>query len=258
MSGVQSEARAQILGHELPPQDTGDIAYRILIPGHVLMRDPELRDLVSQPWVTSWCGPDAHFIGYPVRGGEIYNIVACCASETVNDAKLQGIDSKVFVENNQELLRRFGDWEPRILKLCHLAGQTKFLKWRLYDLDLVDRWVHPSGKACLLGDACHPMLPYMSQGAAQATEDAFVLTASLRRNKQNLRDALDEYQRIRQPRVSRIQKAGRLLQTAYHLPDGDEQMRRDELISKDGDENPIFWGSSERREWLFGYDAQQA
>lgn len=121
---MQSEARAQILGRELPPQDTGDIAYRILIEGHVLMRDPELRDLVSQPWVTSWCGPDAHFIGYPVRGGEIYNIVACCASETVNDAKLQGIDSKIFVENNEELLRRFGDWEPRILKLCHLAGQV--------------------------------------------------------------------------------------------------------------------------------------
>lgn len=97
----------------------------------------------------------------------------------------------------------------------------------------------------------------MSQGAAQATEDAFVLRETLRRNG-SLGDALTEYQEIRQPRVSRIQKAGRLLQTAYHLPDGDEQVQRDQLINRDKDENPIFWGSSERRNWLFGYDARQA
>lgn len=102
------------------------------------------------------------------------------------------------------------------------------------------------------------MLPYMSQGAAQATEDAFVLRETLRRNGSSLRDALTEYQEIRQPRVSRIQKAGRLLQTAYHLPDGEEQIQRDRLINRDKDANPIFWGSSERRKWLFGYDARQA
>jgi salicylate hydroxylase len=134
--------------------------------------------------------------------------------------------------------------------------QTKFLKWRLYDLDIVERWVHPSGKAVLLGDACHPMLPYMSQGAAQATEDAFILRKALRQSGvTGLGEALKTYQDTRRPRASRIQKAGRVLQTAYHLPDGSLQEKRDRLISQDTEENPIFWGSSERREWLFGYNA---
>lgn len=103
------------------------------------------------------------------------------------------------------------------------------------------------------------MLPYMSQGAAQATEDALVLRKALRNWKETgLAEALKGYQDTRRPRASRIQKAGRVLQTAYHLPDGEEQRIRDELITQDREENPIFWGSSERRKWLFGHDADAA
>ncbi|KIX92005.1 uncharacterized protein Z520_12276 [Fonsecaea multimorphosa CBS 102226] len=254
--GVQSQARTQILGAELPPQDTGDIAYRILLPGYILLQDPELRDLVSRPWVNSWMGPGAHFIGYPIRGGEIYNIVACCASDTVYDAELQGMDSKISIDSNKELLRRFADWEPRVVKLCQLAGNTKYLKWRLFDLDLVERWVHPSGKAVLVGDACHPMLPYMAQGAAQATEDAAALAAALQDVQvSGLAAALKRYEEIRRPRASRIQASGRGLQKTYHLSEGKEQRERDKLIVQDTEENPIFWGSSERRNWLFAHDA---
>ena len=122
---MQSIARGLFVGCDVPPTDTGDIVYRILIPGSVLLGDADLKDLISQPWVSSWRGPDAHFIGYPIRGGETYNIVACCKATTVQDAQLQGTDSKVFIDGNEELLRRFAGWEPRILKLIHLAGQVK-------------------------------------------------------------------------------------------------------------------------------------
>lgn len=123
-SGVFSTARTQVLGYELRPIDTGDISYRILIPGSVILADPELRDLVSQPWVSSWCGPDAHVIGYPVRGGEVYNVVCCCAAKSMRDQPHTGNDTKIVIKSNEELVRRFSDWEPRVRKLVGLAGKV--------------------------------------------------------------------------------------------------------------------------------------
>ncbi|KAF2095556.1 FAD/NAD(P)-binding domain-containing protein [Rhizodiscina lignyota] len=254
--GVQSKARTLFQGHELPPIDTGDISYRILIPGQDVLADPELRDLLSQPWVTSWCGPDAHVIGYPIRGGEIYNVICCCSARSMRDQKFVGDETKLVISDNEELVRRFAGWEPRVRKIVSLAGKD-FLKWRLFDLDLVDHWVHPSGKAALLGDAVHPMLPYMASGAAMACEDAAVLRKIFQTaTKQNLPAALQRYQKIRQPRASVVQKAGRKLQDAYHLSDGKEQQDRDAWITKDDEKNPIFWGYKARREWLFGHDAE--
>lgn len=122
--GVQSRARGLILGHDLPPIDTGDFSYRILIPGSVLLDDPELRDLISQPWVSSWCGPDAHVIGYPVRGGEIYNVVCCCAGRSMQDRPLAANETKAVVDNNTELVRRFQDWEPRVRKIVGYAKKV--------------------------------------------------------------------------------------------------------------------------------------
>ncbi len=133
----------------------------------------------------------------------------------------------------------------------------EFLKWRLFDLPLVDRWYHPSGKAALLGDACHPMLPYMASGAAMAVEDAAVLRALLKNaSPKDIPAALARYQQIRQPRASAVQKAGRYLQYTYHLPDGEEQETRDRLMVQDVAENPVFWGHETRRNWLFGADVE--
>lgn len=121
----------------------------------------------------------------------------------------------------------------------------------------MDNWVHPAGKAVLLGDAVHPMLPYMSSGAAMACEDAAVLRKVLSAStKDALRPALEKYQELRQARASQVQKAGRVLQEAYHLPDGDEQIKRDYWIKQDDERNPIYWGHKARQQWLFGHDAE--
>jgi salicylate hydroxylase len=118
---VQSKTRALIAGYELPPIDTGDFSYRILIPGDVILADPELRDLVSNPWVSSWCGPDAHVIGYPVRGGEVYNVVCCCAGRSMQDPPMAANETKAVFDSNAELVRRFKDWEPRVRKIVDYA-----------------------------------------------------------------------------------------------------------------------------------------
>lgn len=103
------------------------------------------------------------------------------------------------------------------------------------------------------------MLPYMASGAAMACEDAAVLRKALSTaSRDNISAALLEYQRIRQPRAQAVQKAGRTLQYWYHIEDGEEQIRRDELMVQDTQDNPIFWGHKERRDWLFGHDAELA
>jgi salicylate hydroxylase len=130
-----------------------------------------------------------------------------------------------------------------------------FLKWRLFDLPELDGWVHSSGNACLLGDSAHPMLPYLGQGAAQAAEDAAVLRLCLS-SEDDLATALAKYQEIRLPRASTVQSKTREHQHILHIEDGREQEQRDKLMAAQGEDSPIFWGYRERRNWLFGYDAE--
>lgn len=230
------------------PRDTGDVAYRILIPGEDLLADPELSNLITDPCTTSWCGPDVHLVGYPIRNGELYNIVVCAKSynETTDEVW-------VVKGDNSELCERFASWEPRIQKLCKLTRD--FMKWRLCDLPILTRWVHPSGKACLLGDACHPMLPYLAQGAAQAVEDAATLRQCLAGDS-DLKTALKKYEDIRLPRSATVQAKTREHQYILHIEDGDEQEQRDQKMTRNADENPVFWGYEDRRNWLFSHDAE--
>lgn len=103
------------------------------------------------------------------------------------------------------------------------------------------------------------MLPYMASGAAMACEDAAVLRRVLSKaTKDDVPAALLEYQDIRRPRASAVQKAGRTLQHWYHVDDGEQQVQRDKLITEDVPQNPIFWGHRARSDWLFGHDADLA
>ena len=246
--GIKSIARPLLTGKQDVPRDTGDVAYRILIPGEKLLADPDLANLITDPCTTSWCGPDAHLVGYPIKNGEMYNIVVCATSynETTDEVW-------VIKGDNRELCERFASWEPRMRKLCALTGD--FMKWRLCDLPDLERWTHPGGKAVLLGDSCHPMLPYLAQGAAQAFEDAAVLRTCLAKDT-DLAASLKEYESIRKPRASLVQAKTREHQYILHIPDGDEQKSRDKEMQKNAPENPIFWGYDERRKWLFSHDAE--
>jgi salicylate hydroxylase len=247
--GIKSIARPQLTGRPDVPRDTGDVAYRILIPGTELLKDPELADLISTPATTSWCGPEAHLVGYPIRDGELYNIVVCATSHNETSD-----DIWVVKGDNRELSERFGDWEPRIQKLCALTQD--FMKWRLCDLPVLTSWVHPSNKVCLLGDSCHPMLPYLAQGAAQAVEDAAALRQCLA-TESDLGRALKRYEMVRLPRASLVQAKTREHQYILHVEDGEEQVERDEKMNRNSEENPVFWGHTERRHWLFSHDAER-
>ncbi|KAI2463962.1 salicylate hydroxylase [Annulohypoxylon bovei var. microspora] len=245
--GIKSITRPLLTGQPDVPRDTGDVAYRIILPGEKLLADPDLADLITDPCTTSWCGPDAHLVGYPIRNGELYNLVVCATSHNETTDQVW-----VIKGDNSELCKRFANWEPRIQKLCALTGD--FMKWRLCDLPDLSRWVHPSGKVILLGDSCHPMLPYLAQGAAQSFEDAAVLRQLLAMDIE-LERALERFEAIRKPRATLIQAKTREHQYILHIDDGEEQKIRDQKLQINGEENPIFWGYDERRKWLFGHDA---
>lgn len=249
--GIKSTVRDTINGDTIEPIDTGDVAYRILVPAAPLLNDPEMRHLVSEPWATHWMGPEGHAVGYPLRGGELYNVIIDVTHRT-DLGEPVGEGEWMASAGNEQLVERFKDWCPEVKKLCSLTG--KYLKWRLADFDKLKQWVHPSGKVVLLGDCCHPMMPYMAQGAAQATEDAATLAAALAA-KQNLTEALALYQRHRLPRAAYVARNTRVLQEWLHLYDGPEQQRRDKLMGSGGEDNPIFWANKGRRDWLFGHDA---
>lgn len=251
--GIKSAVRNAVNGSPIDPVDTGDVAYRILVPAQPLLDDPKTRHLVEQPWAVHWLGPEGHAVGYPLRGGELYNIIvdithATDLGEPVGEAEWKS------QADNDELIRRFADWCYPVRKLCGLTGT--YLKWKLADFDQLERWVHPSGKVAIIGDSAHPMMPYLAQGAAQATEDAATLSAALSQYS-NIPDALKAYEKQRIPRSAYVARNTRVLQEWLHLYDGPERDRRDELMRHDNTDNPIFWADTGRKDWLFGHDARK-
>lgn len=252
--GIKSSARAAINGEPAEPTDTGDVAYRILVPAAPLLDDPEMRHLITEPWATHWMGPEGHAVGYPLRGGELFNIIIDITHNTDLGEPVGEAEWKKRADNT-ELIERFKDWCPQVRKLCSLTGE--YLKWKLADLKQpLKRWIHPSGKVVLLGDACHPMMPYMAQGAAQAIEDAGTLRAALA-TYDNIPEALRVYERQRAPRAHYVAKNTRVLQEWLHLYAGPARYQRDEMMRHDNQRNPIFWAYTPRKDWLFGHDAEK-
>lgn len=276
--GIKSAVRDEINRVPLPPQDTGDVAYRILVPAGPLLRDPEMAPLVREPWAMHWMGPEGHAVGYPLRGGELYNVIVDVTHSSDLGEPLPEDGTQIWksARSNRELVERFKGWCPQVRKLCAMTGE--YLKWKLADFDQLEHWVSASGRVALAGDACHPMMPYMgmysqlcvetvgfasarsdadpltAQGAAQATEDAACIATCLR-TYDSVPDALREYERIRKPRTTYIARNTRVLQEWLHVYDGPAKEERDDAMRNDDESNPIYWGWKERKDWLFTYDA---
>ncbi|THH15909.1 hypothetical protein EW146_g4651 [Bondarzewia mesenterica] len=164
--GVKSMLQAVVTGKSSAPRATGDAAYRAIIPTDVMLKDPELRPFVENPEMTAWMAPGRHLMAYNIRGKKEYNLVLLHPDDG-------SVESWTAAGSADKMRKEFADFEPRVQKLLSYVQST--LKWRLMDRQALDTWIHPKGRVVLLGDACHPMLPYRAQGAAMAIEDAGVL-----------------------------------------------------------------------------------
>ena len=132
----------------------------------------------------------------------------------VCDKKDWRVESWSVEGDMAEFRSEFSGWHETIQSL--IDGMDRCFKWALYDREPLDQWSR--GHATLLGDACHPMLPFLAQGACMAIEDGYVLTHCLRTND-NVAAALKAYERIRLPRVSRVQLGARERGESLHLTD---------------------------------------
>jgi salicylate hydroxylase len=155
-----------------------------------------------------WIGPGGHLVHYPVKAGATVNIVAVTSDDW------QSMQWSTAADRD-EVLARFPPrlWPSEAREL--LATPQRWQKWALYDRAPSANWGR--GPVTLLGDAAHPMLPFLAQGAAMAIEDALVLAAALARFADDPTRALRDYERQRQPRTARVQRAARRNDFVYHL-----------------------------------------
>ena len=184
--GVRSVVRRTLFG-DGDLRWTGHQCYRALVPtGGVV-------DYVN-PDSTFSMGPNAHVVTYYVKGGEMVNIVA------VTDAKEWVAESWSTKASRDEMLADYEGWHKSLEELFSHVDEV--YNWGLFDRDPLASWTR--GFVTLLGDACHPMLPFLSQGAAMAIEDGFVLGEALSLYPDNLTDALAAYEAERRPRTARV------------------------------------------------------
>jgi salicylate hydroxylase len=177
-----------------PPEYSGFRAYRGLIAADKL---PDWRREAHQVWM----GDGKHFMVFPVRGGELLNYVGFVPTAS------QTAESWSAVGDRDELAASFAGWDPRITQLLEKV-ETCFW-WGLNDRKPLAKWVN--GRLALLGDAAHPMLPHLGQGANQAIEDGTALAVILQACAQDasVEDALKRYEALRRPRTSMVQAESR-------------------------------------------------
>jgi 2-polyprenyl-6-methoxyphenol hydroxylase-like FAD-dependent oxidoreductase len=229
--GLWSALRRR-LGHRGEPRFARHTAWRALAPADALV--PELR----APALNLWFGRHAHLVHYPVRGGSLINVVAIIR----DDWREPGWSAPGMRE---EILARYppGLWPAPARAI--LAAPQRWQKWALYDREPLAHW--GTGVVTLLGDAAHPMLPYLAQGAAMAIEDAAVLAQRLAEAADDPAEAMRRYERQRRPRTARAQRGARRNGTVYHMGGAEVFLRAIAFVAMGG-------GRLIRRyDWLYGW-----
>jgi salicylate hydroxylase len=160
----------------------------------------------AEPVVGLWIGPRAHLVHYPVGGGGDLNVVAV----TMGGSGRQGWSEP---GDAVSLLASFASWTGEAKSLLERADAWR--GWSLYRVDGLERW--SAGPLTLLGDAAHPVLPYLAQGAALAIEDGLALAACLASTPDDPASAFRRYEDLRRPRAARVQRASQNFGFLYHL-----------------------------------------
>jgi len=226
--GLWSRVRAQILG-DGKPRVSGHIAYRAVLPR------ADVPDDLWQNNVVLWAGPKTHLVHYPLRRGELYNLVAVFHSDRYEE----GWD--VFGDKD-ELAAKFANERPEVRRLLEKINVWKM--WVLCDREPARHW--SKGRVTLLGDAAHPTLQYLAQGANMAIEDAVVLAEHAAHTGFDWEGAFRRYEDARYKRTARVQIMSRYYGDAYHAAGVVRELRNDLLAPTPG-AAPDFEGVA----WLY-------
>jgi salicylate hydroxylase len=229
--GIWSTVAARMRGHR-KPSFAHRTAWRALVPADSVPEE------FRQPLVHLWLGLDAHLVHYPVKGGRLINIVGIVHDEFSKSGWSAA-------GNRDEILRQFARWSWSETARALIALPERWLKWALYHR------YHPfrggQGPVTLMGDAAHPMLPFLAQGAGMAIEDAAVLAAMLSRYRDDPADALRGYEGQRRHRTERAQAMSRKQGRIYGMS-GPEALVRNLAMRAMGGEKLL-----ERQDWLYSW-----
>ena len=230
--GIHSAVRAQLFGDDAP-RFTGNVAWRALVPVERLPAG------LVRPVTAAWWGPHKHFVHYYLRSGTLVNCV-CIVEKT-------GWEVESWTERGEldELKRDFAGWHEDVQALIDNMDGDSLYKWALHDRAPMPRW--SEGVVSLLGDACHPTLPFMAQGAAMAIEDAAVLAGCLA-GDDSVAAGLKRYEDLRRPRTAGVQNGSRRNARVFHLT-GVKAWLRNRALRRAG-----AWAM----DGLFRYDALRA
>jgi salicylate hydroxylase len=234
--GIHSAVRESLFGPDAP-RFTGKICYRCLVPVDAIPGGLPTTD------GTTWLGPPGAVVVYLVRRGELVNVVAHYDDESWRE------ESWIRECDKQEVIDRYAGWHESLARL--FSASEKHYKWGLHDRDPLKQWT--KGRATLLGDAAHPMLPYLGQGACQAMEDGCVLATALASMPEDLSGALKLYEQVRLPRASRVVLSARERGKDNHLVSPLAAWKRDVLIALRRRISPDQTGRGGG--WIFEYDA---
>ena len=226
--GLWSNVRRQVVG-DIPPRVSGHTTYRSVIPTEQMPED--LR------WnaATLWAGPKCHIVHYPLSGWKVFNLVVTYHNHAPEPVAGKPVPveevRKGFThvcERAQDIIRHGKDW--------HM--------WVLCDRDPVERWI--DGRVALLGDAAHPMMQYMAQGACMAMEDAVCLADSLSKTE-TLEAGLTAYRDRRVLRTARVQLMSRAMGDHVYHPDGPHAALRNAMMSAKSQDQWL-----DTLDWLYG------
>lgn len=253
--GINSRTRralTQALGCSDTLAPTGQIAYRLMISRSALQDMPELLAEIDAGLTIRWLGPGSHCVAYPVRNKQLLNFVllrnSTSASTDERDLWLRRGDIN-------ELRQFYAGWCPAVRGLIDRANTNDLMQWPLNERPKLPQW--SINRTVLLGDACHPMLPYAAQGSAQAIEDAAAIATCLSKAP-DLAQALQCYEDVRKERAEWITEKTATLKHVLHLVNGEEQQIRDAAFRaphKPGMKNPDVWADIAFQNTVFTFDA---
>ena len=220
--------RKQICG-EMPATYTGDGAWRLTVPVERLPQ-PFLEQVMSV-----FMGPGGHCVVYYLRAGKLLNFVGCIETEEISEESW----TKKFPK--ARLKADLAGWHPDIQAIVDAADEDGCYRWSLHNRAPIRDW--STRRATILGDAAHPTLPYLAQGAAMAIEDGAVLARALRQAG-SIPDALQLYQRNRIDRTARVVEQSTDNRRLFHLP-SQAAMRAEFARRNEG---------GDRNGWLYAYN----
>ncbi|CAJ2513585.1 Uu.00g017040.m01.CDS01 [Anthostomella pinea] len=265
--GIKSLVRGALLrAMDIPAdvEDTGQAAYRIMLPRSKMEGDAEMLALLDADCALRWIGEKRHIIAYPISGKTIYNLATC--QPDVNFAAAPGA-TYTTRGSKPAMLNVFADFCPVVQRMLNLVPEGEVCEWRLRSYKPLASWT--LGGVALVGDACHATLPHLGQGAAMAIEDAAVLAEVVSQvrcggggsgsgdDREALSRTLKVYEMLRKERTSRLVELAAFSGRTLQLGEGKAKEERDrqfEMARQKGQPVPDKWASPEVQHMVYSHD----